>query len=219
MNRQRLRRGTSRLALLFTLAVLALPAAWFFWPRHADPAAFDPRAVGSGEMRLWRSYYAEDKPRLKRELYGLARRQYGFSPYASLRLARCAGEAARAFRTSTSRAEAQAALPWLEKYYAAIRADSGLEFDAAAAARAELEWWQRRREFAPPAEYARSIAATAAIVYGVPESRLERWARGRAEMMQYRDAHRWRSMTDDEWRHIETGLQDAWSGLHEALRR
>ena len=86
------------------------------------------------------------------DLYDKSRAQYGFcfSPWNSVRIAAAAARAARAFQPSTSRSGAQAALPFLEEYFGLLARATPAPLDIKAAARAELDWWQARREAIAP---------------------------------------------------------------------
>ena len=100
-----------------------------------------------------------------------------------------------------------------------LRSRAGEQFDPNRAAALELNWWQLRREHAAYAEYARTVAATAAEVYGQTNEALGRSALLRAEMMSYRDEHSRAQLTTADWEHIETGLQRAYKALKEAVGR
>src|SRR5258708_7381903 len=113
------RRGRSRRRQIAgaALAVVTLAAAYIGFPRHADLAKFDPTAMGRLETAMWRHYYEKRYLPLFGDLYDVARSEYDFSPLDSLRLAYAAASAARSFQPSTSRAEADAALPALAGYF------------------------------------------------------------------------------------------------------
>lgn len=185
-----------------------LCAAYAFWPRAARLRSFDPDEVARIDAQAWRHYYEKDYARLTRDLYRLCRRQLGASPARSLQIGWEAAWAARVFQQSKSREQARAALPYLEKYYDIIRTVSGEPFATDEAARLELEWWQQRRENAGPEEYARPMAACAAVLYGVFNDDIRQSAEIRARMMAWRDA-RGGAMTGDDWRHIEEELRRA----------
>ena len=101
-------------------AVAVVVAAYLFVPRRADLTAFDPVAMARAETTMWRHYYDKRYLALLADLYGVARDQYGFSPWTSVRIAVSAARAAKAFQPTTSRAQAQVALPLLVDYYALL---------------------------------------------------------------------------------------------------
>jgi hypothetical protein len=214
--------GTSRSSLKrrisrALLALLVLGAAWFFWPRHADLRGFDPARTARLETSMWRSYYEHRRFALVRDLYRLARREYGFSPYDSTRIAWHAARAALAFQPTHSREEAQVALPALEKYFRVIARGARAKFVPAQAAREELDWWQLRREQKPWPEYAAAVARVTATIYSTTEERVLEAARIRSEMMEERDRRRDTVMTATDWQQIETGLKRSWTALKQTV--
>lgn len=92
-----------------------------------------------------------------------------------------------------------------------------MRFDAARAARLELDWWVLHREAAglPSAELERALAALAAELYQVPAGRLEVHARRRAEAMTVRDRRAGEpgGVTDANWERIAAILRLAWRSL------
>ena len=194
-------------------------ACYLFWPRRADLRRFGPATMGRMETAMWRQYYERRYVRLLWTLYALNRSEYGFSPWDSARLATYAARAAAAFQPTRSRAEAQAALPLLTRYFGLIhrRADGG--FDAGELARLELEWWQQRRENAPPDAYGAVIAQVEARLYGVPEHDLEPSASLRARTMAFRDARGNAGMRPADWSHIEQELTRSYQGLQAVVNR
>lgn len=202
----------------FALALLvALAAAWVFAPRPDRFRTFDPRAVGHAEMQMWRAYYERTPLQLSTGLVLNASWDFGFSPYDSARLGYQAGMAARTFQRSHSRAEAEAALPALQHYYEILRLATHGSFDPAHAAALELEWWQLRREYAYPEEYAPAVGAAAAYLYGVNPAAVHDYAALRADAMHLRDSHS-RDMTDAEWTQIEALLVRAYTSLRDNVR-
>jgi hypothetical protein len=114
------------------------------------------------------------------------------------------------------------ALPYLERYYSAIRAVSEVPFDPRQAAWLELEWWIVHREAAlhPPGDLERALAALAAELYQVPAERLGAHASRRAEAMTIRDHASYREIgvLDDDWDRIEAVLWVAWKALADEVR-
>lgn len=144
----------------------------------------------------------------------VARSQYGFSWWDSLRLATHAARAAFLFRRGS---DGPCCLAELQSYYSIIRSATRATFDAAEAARLDLEWWRERRRNLPPEEYARTIAKLTASLYDLPEELALEPATIRAQAMAYRDARRDGRMTDADWMHVGKMLEDAYGRLKEAL--
>jgi hypothetical protein len=198
------------------VAVVALAAAYIGVPRHADLTRFDPDAMARLETSMWRQYYEKRYLSLFGDLYEVARSQYGFSPLDSLRLAVAAATAAKAFQPSTSRPQAEAALPSLVDYFRILSQAAATPIEVEDAARTELAWWQARREAVSPEQYGPIIARVATLVYGVDGDDMRRSGLVRAQAMAYRDAHA-PNMTEADWSAIAAQLELAYSLLKKAL--
>jgi hypothetical protein len=208
-------RGRRRQIAGAVLSIVVL-AAYVCFPRHADLTKFDPNAMARLETSMWRHYYEKRYLPLFGDLYDVSREQYGFSPLDSLQLALAAVSAARSFQPSTSRAEAEAALPSLVAYFAILSDAAPAPIEVRDAARTELAWWQARREAVAPEQYGLIIARVATLVYGVDGEDLRRSGVERAQAMAYRDA-RDANMGEADWSHIADRLELAYSLLKKAL--
>jgi hypothetical protein len=198
------------------VAAVVLVAAYICLPRHADLTKFDPGAMARTETAMWRHYYEKRYLLLFRDLYDVARSQYGFSPLDSVQLAIAAADAAKSFQPSTSRAEAEAAMPALISYFRVLSDAAPAPVEIEDAARTELAWWQARREAVPPEQYGLIIARVATLVYGVDGEDLRRSGVVRAQAMAYRDA-RDGSMNEADWSVIADRLELAYGLLKKAL--
>ena len=192
------------------LAMIGVGYAVF--PRHPDLRAFDPVAMAHSETMMWRHYYDRRYLFLFADLYENAQTQYGFSPLDSVRIAVAAARAAGTFQPSTSRSGAEIALPFLENYFDLLAHATPLPLDVKAAARAELDWWQARREAVGPKSYGAIIARVSTLLYGLDNEELRKAGVLRAEAMAYRDA-RDGAITDADWSAIETRLTEAYEIL------
>ena len=204
---------------IFLAAVVGL-AAYAAIPRRADLTAFDPGRTAWLETLMWRHYYDKRFLVLSADLYLLAREQDGFSPLDSVRIAVAAARAAKAFQRTTSRAEAQVAVPLLIDYFAMLSRGAPEPVDAAAAARAELDCWQARREQVGPDTYGLTIARVAALLYGVvvDDDDVRAFGLLRAQAMEFRDA-RGSDITQADWAEIEQQLRVAYRHLKRAVSR
>ncbi|HEY6259541.1 MAG TPA: hypothetical protein VIY51_27510 [Xanthobacteraceae bacterium] len=198
------------------LAATALAAAYICIPRHPDLAKFDPHAMARLETAMWRHYYEKRYPALFGDLYDVGRREYGFSPLDSFRLALAAASAARSFQPSGSREEAEAALPALVDYFRILSDGAPAPIEVEDAARTELAWWQARREEVGPEEYGPIIARVATLVYGVEGADLRQSGLVRAQAMAYRDAHA-ANISEADWSFIAERLELAYGLLKKAL--
>jgi hypothetical protein len=208
------------LLVLFLLLLVALAGAGYaLWPRQGDLRNFDADAVARLETAMWRDYYAKDYKSLATRLYALYRDQYHFSPADSAQLAYNSGKAAQIFQPTSSRAEAQVALPLLLTYYSLLRDRSGESFDAANAARLELDWWQLRRENATPEQYGNVVAQVAEELFKVHNDHIQKSSQIRAAMMRYRDDRRDGRMQPEDWDHIEQNLIESYRELRAGVGR
>lgn len=187
-------------------------------PRNASLRDFDPAKLAERETTMWRDYYNQSYPKLFLDLYLSSRREYGFSPLDSFRMALAAAHAARLFQPTQSRAEAEIALPALEVYYRLLEKGVPGTFDYDKAAQLELDWWQARRDKAAPADYGRTIAATSSLVYGVDNPSIVEAGILRAEAMAYRDA-RGNNMTAEDWGKVRSQLSAAYSKLKQGIEQ
>ena len=205
-------RARRRTLAAATGALAFLGLAYAVFPRHPDLRAFDPGGMARSETAMWRHYYERRYLLLFADLYGNSRSQYGFSPWDSARIAIAAARAAKAFQPSSSRSGAQAALPFLEDYFGLLARATPVPLDVKAAARAELDWWQARREAVVPAAYGAMIARVSALLYGQDSEKFREAGQLRAEAMAFRDASG-ETMTDGSWSTIETILTKAYKIL------
>uniref|UniRef100_UPI00195364FB hypothetical protein n=1 Tax=Klebsiella pneumoniae TaxID=573 RepID=UPI00195364FB len=74
-------------------------------PRNASLRDFDPTKLAARETTMWRDSYNQS-PKLFLDHYLSSRRDYGFSPLDSFRMALAAAHAARLFQPTQSREEA-----------------------------------------------------------------------------------------------------------------
>jgi hypothetical protein len=200
---------------IIALAVLVpAVAAYTCWPRRAELRAFDPVEMARLETAMWRDYYEKRYPALFYHLYESSRAQFGFSPLASVRIAMSAALAAKTFQPTRSRAEAEAAIPYLVTYYGLLREAAPVAFDVQLVASRELDWWQARREAVGPRDYGIIVAEVAALTYGKSkyDPPLLTFGISRSEAMAYRDA-RGQAITEQDWMNIERQLVGAYRQL------
>lgn len=216
MARDRKAGGSGRRIAAAVLITAALAAAYICFPRHADLTRFDPAAMARLETTMWRHYYEKRYLPLFRDLYDVSHSQYGFSPLDSVQIAVSAASAAKAFQPSTSRAEAEAALPALVTYFRILSGAAPVPVEVEDAARTELAWWQARREAVMPEEYGLIIARVSTLVYGVDGDDLRRSGVLRGQAMAYRDAHE-ANMSEADWWLIADRLEVAYGLLKKAL--
>jgi hypothetical protein len=193
-------------------------------PARVDIRAFEPDEVARLETAMWRSYYDRRRLPLFGQLVALLRGQFRLSPARSLAVAYLAARAAAVFQAGRDHADYQRVLPYLERYHDAILAVSETPFDAARAARLELDWWIVHRETAEqagaPDELERALAELAAELYRIPVERLGVHAERRAEAMTIRDrrAQEPGGVAEADWDRVQSLLRLAWRALATELR-
>jgi hypothetical protein len=104
------------------------------------------------------------------------------------------------------------ALPFLEEYFGLLARATPVPLDIEATARAELEWWQARREAIAPQTYGAMIARVSTLLYGRDSEKLREAGVLRAEAMATRDA-RDEAIVDADWSAIEMRLTEAYEIL------
>ena len=215
-------RRTGWVLLAATAGGAGWAAAELARPRRADIRVFDPDEVARLETAMWRSYYDRRRLPLFGQLVALLQGQFHLQPLRAVALAGLAARAAAVFQVGESHDDYRRALPYLERYYSAIRAVSEVPFDPRRAAWLELEWWIVHREAVvhPPGDLEDALAALAAELYQVPAERLWTHASRRAEAMTIRDHASYREVgvLDDDWHRIEAVLWVAWKALADEVR-
>ena len=191
-------------------------------PRRTDIRVFDPDDVARLETAMWRSYYDRRRMPLFGQLVALLQGQFHLQPLRAVALAGLAARAAAVFQVGESHDDYRRALPYLERYYAGIRAVSEVPFDPRRAAELELEWWIVHREVDdhPPGDLEAALADLAAELYQVPAERCWAHAARRAEAMTIRDrtSRREVGVTGDDWDRIEAVLWVSWKALADEVR-
>ena len=173
---------------------------------------FNGHAIGAAEARMWKAYYSGDGMTLGRELVTSLQKQFFLPRTTSMEVAQVFATAAVAFQRASGNYEAVALEP-LRRGYEAIRKAAGTEWDSEAAARAELEWWVRRRTPGMDSieHVGDSIARLYAILYGKTNERIERAGRLRAEAAKLRDE-------GGDWGRIEALLKESYHQLAVGVR-
>lgn len=215
------RRRTLRwIILLIIVGAVAWLGFDLYGPRSSRLREFDPNEVARLETAMWRSYYAKERVQLFNQMTELLRSQYAMPFATSNAVAYQAARGAFVFKEGKQRADYEKALPYLIKFYEAVRKGSDIPFDVQKAAHLELEWWivHRQRAQHAPGDLERALAALPAELYQMPVEKMMEHARLRAEAMTIRDQKAAAgSVTEEDWRKIEELLQAAWQSLWRAV--
>ncbi|MDF1755088.1 MAG: hypothetical protein P1U89_20030 [Verrucomicrobiales bacterium] len=210
----------------YLLILCLLLAGWILFdlyqPQKVDLRNFDPVEVARLDTAMWKSYYKKDRAQLYAELTELLEIQYQLSFWKKQQVAWYAGSAAFVFKKGRSRKDYEKALPDLTKFFERIHALSLTDFDAAEAARLELEWWiiHRERNKRKPGELARALAEAVAELYQMPVDKFTDYGDFRARAMGIRDQKsKAGGVTEEDWENIETLLNQSWRSLHDAVNQ
>jgi hypothetical protein len=206
------------------LGLVAIAAGWLafdlYGPRSSKLRDFDPNEVARLETEMWRSYYAKERVKLFNQLAELMRSQYHMPFATSNAVAYQAARAAFVFKDGKQREDYEKALPYLIKFYQAIRDGSDIPFDVERAAKLEVEWWivHRQRARHEPGDLDRALAELPAEVYRVPVEKMMEHARLRGEAMTIRDRRAEAgSVSEEDWKEIEELLRASWQSLWKAV--
>jgi hypothetical protein len=212
----------SKLVVVLVLVAILAVIGWDLrGPHRASLRDFDPDAVAELETRMWRAYYERREGPLFRDMARLLRTQYHLPWLRSYSVAYAASRAAFEFKRGRVRTDYELALPYLRRYYAAIRAVSDTPFDPEHAARLELEWWitHRQRELHAPEDLVSQLAGLQAELYAMPAERFAEHARARADAMTIRDQRAENGgLSEADWQEIRVLLRQAWGALSRAVR-
>lgn len=220
-----MRRILKKMAAVLSIALVGL-SVWItfdlYTPHKVDIRDFDPDEVARLDTAMWRSYYSRQRLQLYGELTEVLEKQYKLRFWRRQLMAFRAAKAAFVFKDGKTRADYEKALPDLEKFYSEIREISSTDFDAAEAARLELEWWivHRERRKYQPGDLSKALAETAAAVYRIPAEKFTEHADLRAKAMEIRDTRAEQGgVTEDDWARIDDLLHRSWRSLHDAVDR
>ena len=216
----------SRKKQLFLLlgVVLVCSGAWvavdLLRPVSSNLRQFDPDEVARLETEMWQSYYAKQRLPLFNQLAELLRLQYRLPFLRSYIVAYHGAKAAFVFKEGKKREDYEKALPYLIKFYQAVRDGSDTSFDVEKAAKLEVEWWivHRQRARHEPGDLDRALAELPAEIYQMPVEKMMEHARLRAEAMTIRDKQAEAGgVTEEDWKKIEELLRASWQSLWKAV--
>ena len=107
--------------------------------------AFDPRLVGTLECAVWVAYYRREWPRFMRGALSLTRHTFGL-PWPTAVCGAWFVLRANQLWAPFPDNDPDGARRAMERFYALVKRRHGERFDAAEAARLEVEWWRVHRE-------------------------------------------------------------------------
>ena len=155
--------------------------------------SFDPRLVGSLECDAWVAYYRREWPAFLRAAIRLTHHTFGLNVPATLYGAWLVLRANQRWAPHPDN-DPEGARRCMTKFYGLVLRRHHERFDAAEAARLEVEWWRvhriRQREAPGEGEDALvdALVALYAHVYGVAPKRVRRAGAERTRAMDLSDA-------------------------------
>jgi hypothetical protein len=190
--------------------VLCAVGSWRVYDYYTLP--FNPTQLADSEMRMWKDYYSGNRMALGLELVRALREQFKVPQNDAYDIARDFAGAAAAFQGASGNYESVGLTP-LTAGYARIRKVVGGDWSPEKAARAELDWWVKRRTPGHDSseEVGRGIAALYAILYGRTNARIERAGYLRAEAARVRDQ-------SSDWPQVQKLLRESYSELAHGVR-
>jgi hypothetical protein len=199
---------------VYVLALLCVVAlgAFVAWRVRGARAVIDPDKLAAAETAMWQAYYAKDISALKQEICRMMEEQFGLGTMDARAVANdLAGAAIQfAFRGGGDGVSGQ-----LESAYKRLGQATGLRFDPAEAARAELAWWTARRTPGQdsPDEVGRRIARFYAVLYGEMRPGFAQAGLLRAQAARLRD----QGGAHADWPEVQRLLQQSYRALAGSL--
>ncbi len=156
------------LVMVVALLLLMLPASVGVWyvgfHNTGINEDFDATVIGQAEARMWKAYYNGNREKVGMECVVLLREQLGLSLMTSTQVGRDLARSAHRFARSRGNFK-KTALPGLVKAYTRVGEAVGGTWDPEEVARAELDWWVKRRT--PGQNSAESVGASIAHLYAL----------------------------------------------------
>ncbi|MGE3907828.1 MAG: hypothetical protein AB7K36_00650 [Chloroflexota bacterium] len=176
--------GALTLAMV-AYGVLTTPTAL---PGRSPLYAFDPETVGRLEQRAWAAYYYRQWPQLFDLMLRLSRSAFGLSLTEAVYASYLNTQA----QVIWARQGAQDGLAedTMRRFYEYVREPVGGQYDAATAARLEVNWWavhRNRDQYPDHSALAQALAETYAEVYQSPAERMLPAGEARAAAMDLSD--------------------------------
>ena len=158
-----------------------------------DPLSFDPVVVGNRETDAWAAYYRHEWRRFLVASVGMVAAGFGMSPDRTLAGAWYVLRANQMWAPYPDN-QPDAARAYMRRFYELVVQSNGLEFDAAEAARREVEWWRVHRahqheESVTSEQLETALVDLYAYVYGADREAVRPAAQKRVEAMDLSD--RW----------------------------
>jgi hypothetical protein len=204
----------SRLVLLLVLGLLTYIVFFSVPVGHPGAAAFDPARLASLEQAVMQAEYERHSVRLFFSIVAKLREE---QRYTWFRAADAGFHRTRAILSSRSaRVHYDIVLPDLVRAYEIEREWRGVEFDATAAAKAELDSWMARRriEINTPDYVSGLMAESDAIRYNASHDQMRGAALAKLRALELRD----NGGGSPDWNAIRVALIESYRIVHQILR-
>ena len=180
--------GSVVVALILVIVGYAIATTPTAIPGRSPLTAFDPETVGRLEQRAWAQYYWRQWPQLFDTLLRMTRSTFGLS----LPQAAYASYVNTEAQLTWARQGAQdgKAEELMREFYEFVREPIGGKYDAAKAAKLEVNWWavhRNRNQYPDHSALAQALADTYAEVYRLPAERMLPAGEARAAAMDLSD--------------------------------
>jgi hypothetical protein len=207
--------STSTRVLVGAAVIAAFGLAFAFTPPRGPRSLrqFDADRLASLETQMWQAYYSKARARLFGLLVTMLHEQYHYSWATACVEGFHLARAAARFGDMTDHYEI--VLPDLEAAYARAQSWTGATFDPSAVARAELAWWEARRNPGrnSPEQVGALIAQEYALLYESSPEAMTSAAQLRAQAAALRDSR----AEHPDWDVIGRLLRDSYRELRLAL--
>ena len=180
--------GSVVVALILVIVGYAIATTPTAIPGRSPLTAFDPETVGRLEQRAWAQYYWRQWPQLFDTLLRMTRSTFGLSLPQAVYASYVNTEA----QLTWARQGAQdgKAEELMREFYEFVREPIGGKYDAAKAAKLEVNWWavhRNRNQYPDHSALAQALADTYAEVYRLPAERMLPAGEARAAAMDLSD--------------------------------
>jgi hypothetical protein len=179
---------------------------------------FDYKKIADLDTAMWSSYYNHKFYKLFWQMLELLRNQLGLSWLKTCRLAFYSSWAAADYRIHKGNTNNPRIENNLIKFYKLISNNSASPFDFEKAGKLELAWWEiHRGSVSNNPNLENSLAASAAAMFNVESSRMNKYAHYRAEAM-FLPAHTSDNVMKTDWNRVNELLDRSWHELYLAVQ-
>jgi hypothetical protein len=197
------------LMIRFVIVVLAILAAYCFWPRTGSLTAFHPEEMARLQVESQRFAIEGKKLPLAFSLYEILNGQYKLPPLKALMATWHYQQAFRRFHRGADLADQERAAQPLADAFAILCIETHSEFDVEVAARLEIFSWMLAGDRSKQSQLASAISEKIALFYGASANEFTAAANLFAKARRLASEKRWA-----ESQNVEA---EAWTRLKQIL--